>query len=176
MKTNIILVGFNESVIKDASKKLAKFFDLYYADAEALIEYYLTNSEKNIENLCGIEYLNELKEHIMFEISHYDNSLIYIPLSIYASDTNCEQLSKNGYVVFVDGKQKDIYSYIASKNRLTEQERKVLTLSLQNRLDFCKKHCDLQIFDKCTNSSQLEKKIISALKKYFNKEWFVKTR
>ncbi len=163
-------MGFNESVIKVTAKKLASFFDLFFADTEALIEYYLTNSEKNIANLCGIEYLNTLKENIMLEISHYENALVYIPLSIYASDTNCEKLSQNGYVVFVDGKQKDIHSYIANKSRLTDQERKVLLLSLQNRLDFCKSHCDLQIFDKCTNSISLEKKIVSALKKYFNKE------
>lgn len=123
MKTNIILVGFNESVVKETAKRLAKFFELFFADTEALIEYYLTNSEKNIENLCGMEYLKGLKERIMFEISNYENSLIYIPLSIYASDTNWEKLSQNGYVVFIDGKQKDTYAYIANKSRLTDRER-----------------------------------------------------
>lgn len=170
LKTNIILVGFNESTIKETAKRLAKYFDLYFADVEALIEYYLTNSEKTIENLCGIEYLNELKDHIMFEISHYENSFIYLPLSVFASDSNCEKLSQNGYVVFVNGKQRDIHNYIASKNRLTDQEKKVLLLSLQNRLDFCKSHSDLQIFDKCTDSARLEKKVVSALKKFFKKD------
>lgn len=168
LKTNIILVGFGENVIKETAKRLAKFFELFFADAEALVEYHLTNSEENIENLCGIEYLNKLKNDIMVEISRYENAFVYIPLSIYASDSNCEILSQNGYVVFVNGKQKDVQNYITNKEKLTEQERKVLLLALQNRLDFCKNHCDLQIFDKCTDSSSLEKKIVSALKKYFS--------
>lgn len=169
MKTNIILIGWDENITKMVAKRLAISLELYYADVEDLIEYYLTNSEEDIENTCGKEYLDGLKSNIMDEISNYENSIIYLPLHIFVNSENYEKLKTHGVVVFMDIKDKLVGKVYEKNVSMSEAEKRVETLNLANRIAVCRQVSDIDVFVNLRKEDKAYKCIKKAIKKYYVK-------
>ena len=167
MKTNIILIGWDENITKMVAKRLALSLELYYADVEDLIEYYLTNSEEEIERTCGKEYLDELKSNIMNEISNYENSIIYLPLHIYVNQNNYEKLKTHGVVVFMDIKDKLVSSVYKDNVSMSDAEKRIEGLTLANRIAVCRDTCDVDVIVNKRKEDTAYKRIKKGIKKYY---------
>ena len=145
MKTDIVLIGFFKDLTKKIGEKLALDFGLYYADVEDMLEYHLMN-EQEIEKLCGIKYLNGLKQKVVKDLSSYENSLITIPYSIFSSNKNYEMFKSNFTIVFLNFEK----IYLEQKiNQLKDEkeraEGKAFLLACEERAKFCKDNSDITI-------------------------------
>lgn len=169
MKTNLVIIGWDEKATKNLAKQISTSFDKIYADVEDLLEYYLTDSQTNIKQLCGVEYLDELKSKIMKEISNYDNAVIYLPLYLFVSQDNWKVLSKNAFIIFIDIKDcliKDMYV----SDPLPQQQIALKTLTLRNRIDFCRLKCDCKITCNVADFNKSYKTISQTIKKYLSQK------
>lgn len=167
MKTNIILIGWHENMTKMVAKRLAIGLELYYADVEDLIEYYLTNKEEDIEKVCGKDYLEGLKSNIMTEISNYENSIVYLPLHIFVNDENYEKLKLHGVVVFIDIKDRLIKKVYAKDESRTDAEKRIDTLALENRIAICREVCDIDVYVNKQKEEKAYKAVKKAVRKYY---------
>ncbi len=167
MKTNIVLIGFLNNVTKKISEKLALDFGLYFADAEGMLEYNLTNEEE-IEKLCGVEYLNGLKQKILKDISSYENTVISIPYSIFSANNNYEMFKKNCTIVFLNFSE-EILKY---KIQLTQDENlkkaeEAFLIAYNERTQFCKDNCNLSIDISKYEIENVYKKVKKYLDEYY---------
>lgn len=145
MKTNIVLIGFLKDPTKQIAKRLALDFDLYFADVEGMLEYNLTN-ENEIENLCGIDYLNGLKKKVLKDISSYENTLIAMPYSIFIANNNYEMFKENCTIVFLNYSQnllQENFKYI--KDDFIRKTQEAFLIAYEERTQFCKENSNLTI-------------------------------
>lgn len=158
-----MVVGWEEKSTKNLAKRLALSLDKFYADVEDLMEYYLTDSQENIQKLCGVEYLEKLKLGVIKDVSNYENAIIYVPLYIFVYQDNCNLLSKNAHIIFVDIKDRELKKVFSDK----EKYPALKTLTLKNRIDFCRLKCDKKIVSNCTHQDKLFKSANRIVKKIF---------
>ncbi len=163
VKSNIILIGFSENITKNVAKRLSLNLEMYYADVEDLMEYYLTSPEEEIENTCGKNYLDGLKANIMNEISNYENSIIYLPLSLFVNSNNADKLQTHGVITLLDGKDK----FIEKLYKKSTDEERIDKLALYNRLKFARDNCDIDVVLGTGNEDKCYKKTRRAIKKYY---------
>jgi len=82
MKSNILLVGLDYEFIKKVATKLADSFDMFFLDANRLIEYSLIDVE-NVKLKCGIEYFEKEVKKIILSVKDYENAIISFPYNLY---------------------------------------------------------------------------------------------
>ena len=77
---------------------------------------------------------------------------------------NCNLLSKNAHIIFVDIKDREL-----KKVFLTAKEKypALKTLTLKNRIDFCRLKCDKKIISNCIDQDKLFKSANKIAKKIF---------
>lgn len=168
MKTNLLLVSLFDKGTKEIASKLAKEYDLYYADVNDLLEYNLYNA-KEIEKNCGLEYLNKLKRNALKEIGTYENTLISVPYGIFASENNSKYFDKYATIVFLDFKKSAIEKYI-EKATLTQKnlnELKVMLIAFDEMQKLCCELSHIQIDLANVNFESNYKKIKKHLDKYY---------
>lgn len=145
MKTNIVLIGFLDNLTKQISEKLALDFGLYYANAEDIIEYNLMN-EKEIEKLCGVDYLNKLKQKTLKDISNYENTLITMPFSMFSQNNNYDMFKKNCTIVFLNFPKECFEQSVKDANdEKVKKAGEVFLIAYEERTQFCKDNSDVTI-------------------------------
>lgn len=83
---SLIFIGQDEKTTESIAKEFADKNDLYFANAQEIMEYELVNSYNDIKNTCGEEYLKSLRRKIVKSMSEYENSVIYLPTYLYMED------------------------------------------------------------------------------------------
>ncbi len=145
MKTDIVLIGFFKDLTKQIAEKLALDFGLYFADVEGMIEYSLIN-EKEIEKLCGIDYLNGLKQKVLKDIANYENTLITIPYSIFSANHNYEMFKRNCTIVFLNFSKACLEERIKqTQDEKAKKAWEVFLLAYDERTKFCIENSDITI-------------------------------
>lgn len=102
MKTNIILIGLCDDIVKDVASDLTKTFDLYYGDLEGIIDHHLEDANR-IKEVCGEEYLKQLRDKCVDEICAYENCIITLPATLFITSSYLPKLKKSAnFIVFID--------------------------------------------------------------------------
>ncbi len=167
MKTNIVLIGFFKEFTKQIGKKLALDFGLYYADVEEMIEYNLMN-EKEIEELCGVDYLNNLKNKIIKDLSCYENTLITIPYNMFITNKNYDMFKSYCTIVFLNFSRDFIKEEInKSQDKTIKNDGNVFLLAYEERTKFCIDNSDISINITQSDLDNSYKKIKKCLDKYY---------
>ena len=145
MKSNILFVGLNYEFIKKISKEICDGFDMFFLDVNALIEYNLA-AKQNIEELCGIDYLNKEREAIILSVNNYENSVVCVPYSIFLENGIAKELKNNAIVVYLKLPKKVL-------NKQNETEGGLLTecIAFEEFDKLLAKNADVVV--KCKNDS-----------------------
>lgn len=101
MKSNIIVVGLNYDFSKCVAKELSNFFDMFFLDANDLIEYSLIDA-KNMQLICGIEYYEKEKRKIIVGINQYENTIVNIPHNILLEGDTILKLRQNAIIIYLE--------------------------------------------------------------------------
>ena len=144
LKTNIVLVGLYDKMIKSVAKRLADDFDMYLADLVEIVKYNLINEEE-IEKICGVQYLNKQKIKIVGEIAGYENTIVHLPYSIFAENENADKFKKNGTTIFINLTLSAFKKLLDKDKTMSSDEKKLALLVFDDRVSFAKKMCDLSV-------------------------------
>lgn len=144
MKTNIVLVGLYDKMIKSVAKRLADDFDMYLADLVEIVKYNLMN-EDEIEKICGVQYLNKQKAKIVSEIASYENTVIHLPYSIFSEGENSDKFKKNGTTIFLKLSLSAFKKLLDKDKTMSSDEKKLALIVFEDRTAFAKKLCDLTV-------------------------------
>ena len=101
MKGNILFVGLDYEFTKSVARELSNVFDMFFLDVNDLIEYSLIDV-KNVKDVCGIEYLEKEKKRVALSVSHYENTVINFPYSVFIEKGMSEELSKSTLTIFLN--------------------------------------------------------------------------
>jgi shikimate kinase len=127
---------------KFVSKKLSKDIGMYFLDTDELLKYNLQN-EKDIKNICGEDYLQKLKSKVLGDVFDYENSLIYMPFSLFLEGSNAKKLRVHSHVVFLEIKKEDYKNLLRGNKKILSKEDKVNLTAYDLRNEFCKQNCDI---------------------------------
>ena len=144
LKTNIVLVGLYDKMIKSVAKRLADDFDMYLADLMEIVKYNLINEEE-IEKICGVQYLNKQKTKIVEDIANYENSVIHVPYSIFVEGGNPDKFQKNGTTVFLNLTLSTFKKLLDKDKTMSNDEKKLALIAFNDRSSFSKRMCDLTV-------------------------------
>lgn len=168
MKTNIVLVSLLERLNKKIATKLSDSLDMYLADVEDIIEYYLLHKESEIEEVCGADYLNKLKDKIVKEVSTYENTLITIPYSMFISKNYAEYFKKYCTVVFLQF-PKNVLEDIKKKTKKeqTKKDMDVLFLTYDEHTAMCNDVADIVVSLNKSDFDFCYKKVEKVIDEYY---------
>jgi len=145
LKTNIVLVSLNNQLSKKIGEKLSKDYDLYFADIKDILQYNLQN-EAEIESICGVEYLNNLKEKTIKDVSTYENTLITLPYELFIWNNNYEYLKKYSTIVYLKQPKSLL---VKEKNKiednLEKSQQEVLLTAFEGHNQLCEENSDVTI-------------------------------
>ena len=141
MKTNLVLVGLLNDKTRKLAEKLALDLELYFADLDKLVEYNLFNIQEIQEN-CGVEYFNKLKQELIKDVSTYENTLIYMPFDMFIEGKNSEYFNKYGTTVYLDFDKKVIKQYFNGEQK---NEAEIFFLNYEERKNFLEQEANITI-------------------------------
>lgn len=78
MKINIVIIGLNYEYNLDISNMLADKTGMFLLDVNQYLNYSLL-SRKNMEEVCGIEYLESQENAVIKSCAEFENSVICMP-------------------------------------------------------------------------------------------------
>lgn len=117
MKSNILFVGLDYEHVKIVSKEICAGFDMFFLDVNGLIEYNLSNV-KNVEKVCGIEYLNQERQKIALSVNSYENTVINMPYSLFLEKDIANKLQENAITVYLRLSKKTLNAINKQKDNL----------------------------------------------------------
>jgi len=161
MKTNIVFISLVEDFSKKLAEKISKDYDLYFADMNDILEYNLMN-EKEIGNICGIDYLNSLKNKIVKSIASYENTMITLPYYLFINENNSKILKQYGTVVFLKFNKVDCENITNSDN-----ESKVNNITFDEYSSLCESESDVCIHLDNLDFNDCYKKVKKTIDEYF---------
>lgn len=129
--TSILIICLDEEVGNKLSQQFADILGLHYACCKEIIEYDLFDSGAILQK-CGAEYLAKREAAVMKDISHYEDSVIFINFDLY----------QNNLAMF-EKLHPSIYLSLP-KRKLSAKEA-VNAIAYDNRNAFLKEKCDLTI-------------------------------
>ena len=141
MKTNLVFVGLLNDKTRKLAEKFALDMELYFADLDKIVEYNLFNIQEIQEN-CGVEYFNKLKQQVIKDVSTYENTLIYLPFDMFIEGKNAEYFNKYGTTVFLDFDKKIVKQFF---NGEPKSEADMFFLNFVERREFLKKEANITI-------------------------------
>ena len=167
MKTNIVLVSLLERLNKKIADKLSKTYDFYLADMSDILEYRLINASE-IEELCGVEYLNSLKTKTIQEVSTYENTLITMPYSLFIAENNAEYFKKYGTIVFLKFPVSVLERIKkTTKKEQTKNEMEILIRTYNEHTTLCEEVSDITIDLNKNDFDFCYKKVQKVLDEYY---------
>lgn len=167
MKTNITIISLLSDFSKDVSKALADKLEMYYVDVQGMMEFNLVNDKEVIE-LCGVDYLNKLQSKAIADVSSYDNAVIAVDFKFVTSDKNIKNLKVRSSIIYLAINQK-IYPKLFEKYKTEENEKDdIVELSVFEEHDsIAREVSDIVIDIDKVNDKGLIKKIIKTLEKHY---------
>ena len=166
LKTNIVLVGLYDKMTKSVARRLADDFDMYLADLVEIVKYSLINEEE-IENICGLQYLNKQKAKVVDDISNYENSVIHLPYSIFSEGETANKFRKSGTTVFLKLSVGAFKKLLEKDKSMSADEKKLALLVFEDRTAFAQKKCDLTVEIDTSDYLTSYKKVRRALDNFF---------
>ncbi len=144
MKSNILFVGLAYEYVKKVSKEICDGFDMFFLDVNDLIEYNLLNI-KNVEKVCGVEYLKKEQEKIALSTNSYENAVINMPYSLFLNNGIAEKLKENSLIVYLKLPKRTLNSISGKLGGLLQE-----SIAYEEFDKLIAKKCDVVV--KCKNS------------------------
>lgn len=141
--TSILIVCLDEEIGNKLSQQFADFLGLHFACCKEIIEYDLFDSGAILQK-CGIDYLNKREKSVMNNISHYENSVIFMNFDLYQNN-----------ISLFENLHPSIYLNLPKK-KLSKKET-INSISYETRSAFLIEKCDLMVEIGGANKNALTK-------------------
>lgn len=167
MKTNITIVSLLADYSKDVCKALADRLDMYYVDVQGMMEFNLVNDKEVIE-ICGVEYLNKLQAKAIADVSEYDNAVIALDFKFLSNEKNVKNLKVRSSIIYLAmGEKVFTKTFEKYKTEETENDDVVVLSAIEEQDKIARELSDIVIDVDKANDKGLVKKIIKTIEKYY---------
>ena len=99
-KANICLIGLSNQFIDKYALELSKKLDMFYANAEKIIQFELFDMNR-MEEICGKEYLEKKESSVLKHICTYENTLINVDYKLLNNDTNYKNIKESCLIIYL---------------------------------------------------------------------------
>ena len=99
-KTNLCIVGLSKQFTDNICKQLSVKMDMFYANIEEIFAYDLMNIAE-IEEICGIDYLQKEQKSIISRVCSYDNTLINIDYTLLNDSDILKMIKDNCLLIYI---------------------------------------------------------------------------
>lgn len=166
MISNIVIACLREDVKQKTVKILADKMEMYYADIDELIKYDV-NPQEVIEKV-GVEYLQQLIDKQVYNISTYENTLITASDNILTNSKNILALKTSSLIILIKIPYSAYKKYVTKKCKGVIQPIDIINLnSFFDKEKIIEKSSNIVINAKWMNAKHIAKKVIKAIKKYY---------
>ena len=148
MINNVVIIGLNYEYNIEIAQSVAGSLEAYFLDGDEYVNYQLQN-KKNMEELCGVEYLKLQENKAIKGCAEFENSIITIPSHYFLRDSQYTNFS-NSLVIYIR----------FSKDKLTKQSKTgfVDEFIVPNLLTYTQKDAELENLAKYTINVRNKKK------------------
>ena len=115
MKENIVIVGMNYEYNIEIAQMISSLTDLYFLDVKQFVDYQLFD-KKNMEQICGIEYMQKQENKAIQSCVEYENTVMTIPIEYFLRKNQYENFSKFCVVYISFSKDKISKLYKTNKD------------------------------------------------------------
>lgn len=115
MKINIVIIGLNYEYNLDICDMLADKTGMFFLDVNQFLNYSLL-SRKNMEELCGIEYLEQQEDSVVKSCSEFENSVICMPHMYFLRNEQYKNFDGSVIIYIRNSKE-----YLEKLNNITDQ-------------------------------------------------------
>lgn len=105
MIDNVVIIGLNYEYNIEIAQSIADSFGLYFLNCDEYINYQLQN-RKDMEELCGVEYLRTQENKAVKSCSEFENSIITIPSHYFLRDNQYTNFSHSLIIYIKFSKEK----------------------------------------------------------------------
>lgn len=164
-KANICLIGLSNQLIDQLGLELSKKLDMFYANAQKIIEFELFDMEK-MQEICGKEYLERKEASILRRVCTYENTVLSVEYPLINNESNYDSLQNNCLIIYAKISQKTFKEKYLTEN--ITQGAKLISLDLFEDRDYiCGRKADIIV--ECDNLSESEiiGKIMEEIVKFY---------
>lgn len=165
-KSNLCIVGLTKHFTNVVCNKLAISMDMYYANLEEIFVYELTDFNQ-IEELCGIEYLQKEERSIVRRICSYDNTLVNIKYALLNLDGVLDIVHNNCLLVYV-ALNKESFETAIDNEETSENARFIEKEAFDDRDFLCRRMSDLTIECNSLDEDECVEAITRGILNYYN--------
>lgn len=94
MKINLVIIGLNYEYNLDICNLISDKTQMYLLDVNQYLNYSLM-SRKNMEEVCGIEYLQTQENGVIKSCAEFENSIICMPQSYFLRNEQYKYFDKS---------------------------------------------------------------------------------
>ncbi|MEG1499835.1 MAG: shikimate kinase [Clostridia bacterium] len=164
MKNNILVVCLLRQFNSEVCAKVADLLDMFYVDAEDLIEYDLINCDDIIKT-CGNEYFEKQEKKVIKSLSEYENSVISISYELLVSKENYKYFDANSDIVYLQLLPSDLNEHMHKHNDVESSSLIIDLLDFSDRDKQLSSLCDNIVFAKKMNVKNYVKDFVKIFKK-----------
>lgn len=167
MISNIVVACLREDVKQKVVKILADKMEMYYADIDELVKYEVINPQDVIDKV-GVEYLQQLIDKQVYNISTYENTIITASDNILTSSKNILALKTSSLIILIKIPFKAYKKYITKQAKGVLQPADIINLNMFfDKEKIIEKSAHIVINAKWLNAHHIAKKVIKQIKAYY---------
>lgn len=166
-KGNICIIGLSKQFTDYVGRQLSMRMDMFYANIQEILEFELMNINE-VEEVCGLDYLQREESSIIGRVCSYDNTLVCMEYSYLNDDNILNIVKENCLIIYLHLDEKRYLKELANEN-MSESEKKLNVDIMQDRDFLCKGLSDITI--ECGNlqNNDLIDNVIEHILKYYSK-------
>lgn len=173
---NLVLVSLVDINIKRLFMAITNKTDLYYLNAEELIDYSLLDKDK-MADVCGSEYMEKQEEKVVRSINQYENTIISMNYETLSRNLKSINKNKNSIIYLKISKEqlRDKFNQLeeeVSKQKTRHTKKSIMLSNLsrallvfEEREKFIKKNCDFVVDYDISNIDKTANLIIGLINK-----------
>lgn len=157
---NLCLVGLTRNFTDDICRKLAMHLEMFYADAQDLVDYEL--NVEDMEKICGKDYLLKKKKSLIFNIFSYENAVINLDYAFLNDREIYEHVKSKSLIIFLKMDKPKFLTELDKEN-LTSSVKMINTDLFEDRQKILENLSHITVVFKSDDTiiEDIEKKLIN---------------
>ncbi len=168
MISNLVIACLREDIKQQVVKVLADKMEMYYADIDELVKYEVINPQDVIDKV-GVEYLQQLIDKQVYNISTYENTIITASDNVLTSSKNILALKTSSLIILIKIPFKAYKKYVTKQANGVLQPADIINLNMFfDKEKIIEKSANIVVNAKWLNAKHIAKKVIKEIKKYYS--------
>lgn len=165
-KGNICIIGLSKQFTDYVGKQLSIRMDMFYANIQEILEFEIMDKEE-MEQVCGLDYLNKEERSIINRICSYDNTLVNMEYSRLNDDEILNVVKENCLLIYLRLDEKRFLKEI-KKDNMGESARLLDRDMMPDRDFLCGQLADITVECGQMEENELIDGVIEDILKYYS--------